>query len=218
MKILVTGATGLVGSAVLREAIRDVEIQEVTAIVRNTPVLDHPKIEYVFHQDFMDYHSLADRLKEADTLLWCLGISQTQVDKKQYVTITYDYVAACVKACLEHNPGIRFIFVSGDGADRNEKSRLIFKRTKGMAENFLLHSGLPHVIIVRPDAIRPRQKNPRAPFLYKLAYPFFPLVSLFNPSGIIWSDSLAKALLFLAKKGSQENTINNRELKKLGGE
>ena len=216
MKIIVTGATGMIGAEVLRQAIIYPGVEEVIAIVRNTPAFDHAKITYVFHNDFNDYGSLKTYFERADAIAWCLGISQTQVNRRQYEAITFDYVVACAATAVKTNPSIRFVFVSGDGADRTEKSRTIFKRIKGKAENALLASGLKQVFIVRPDAVRPRHKNNKAPFAYRLVYPLFPLVELLAPNKIIWSDVLARAILTIASDGNLENTIENAELRKLG--
>lgn len=216
MTIIVTGATGLIGTEVLRQAIIDEGIHEVIVLVRSEPEIKHPKIKVFLHQQFTDYQPVAEYFRKANALIWCLGISQTQVSKKKYEEITFDYTKACGDFCKEVNPSLRFVFVSGDGADRTEKSRTIFKRLKGKAENALLGSGLQQVIIARPDAVRPRHKNKKAPFLYKLVYPLFPLVEKLAPSKVIWSDVLAKALLKLAKEGYEKNTLENIELRELG--
>lgn len=215
MKILITGATGLIGAEVVRQALIDNEIDELILLIRNQQEIVHPKITTVIHKDFLDYASAGSYFAKADAVIWCLGISQTQVSKKQYEEITCGYLEACARYCTQINPGIKFIFVSGDGSDRTEKSRTLFKRIKGKAENLLLRSGLQHILIARPDAVRPRHKSKKAPFAYKLAYPFFPLVQLLAPDKIIWSDVLARALLIMAKKGAEKDTLENIELKAL---
>lgn len=216
MTILITGATGLIGAEVVRQAIIDNDIDEIILLVRNKPEPEHSKITVVLHNDFSNYSGLETCFRKADALIWCLGISQTQVSKKQYEVITYDYTRACIEFCKQSNPNIRFVFVSGDGADRTEKSRTIFRRLKGKAENTLFQSGLKNVFIARPDAVRPKHKNKRAPFLYKLVYPLFPLIEKLAPHKIIWSDVLAKALVHLAKIGYEKNTLENVELRVLG--
>jgi uncharacterized protein YbjT (DUF2867 family) len=215
MKIIITGATGMAGSEVIRQAIANDSIEEITALVRRPLEITHPKIKTVVHSDFLNYDTVAGHFKDADACIWCLGISQLQVTKKEYELITYDYTIAAAKAMLANNSGIHFIFLSGNGADRTEKSKVLFARLKGKTENSLLALGFKKLTIARPDAIWPKHKNKRAPLAYKLAFPFFPLVEKFTPSKIIGSVQLAKALLYLAKNPPAKTTYENIELRQL---
>ena len=165
----------------------------------------------------MNYDAVKENFRSCDACIWCLGKSQLQVSKLQLAVITYDYTIAAAKAMLEVNPSIHFVFLSGNGADRAEKSKVLFARLKGRAENALLQSGLKNITIARPDAIWPKHKHAGAPFAYKLAFPFYPLVEKFAPSKIIGSVQLAKALLWIAKNRGEKNTYENIELRKLGG-
>jgi uncharacterized protein YbjT (DUF2867 family) len=216
MKIIITGATGMAGAEVVRQAIADESINEIIALVRRPMEISHQKITTVIHQDFLNYEAVAHYFKDCDACIWCLGISQMQVSKQQYHVITYDYTIAAAKAMLAANPHIHFVFLSGNGADRSEKSKILFARLKGKAENTLFTLGFKKLTIARPDAIWPKHKNKNAPLAYKLAFPFFPLAEKFAPSKIIGSVQLAKALLYLAKNSGEKNTYENMELRLIG--
>ena len=216
MKIIVTGATGMAGSEVIRQAIADDTITEIIALARKPLDIANPKIKTVIHQDFLNYEAVQHHFKNCDACIWCLGKSQLQVSKLQLAVITYDYTVAAAKAMFAVNTSIHFVFLSGNGADRTEKSKVIFARLKGKTENALLQSGLKKITIARPDAIWPKHKHVGAPFAYKLAFPFYPLVEKLAPSKIIGSVQLAKALLWLAKNPGEKNTYENMELRKLG--
>ena len=110
MKIIVTGATGMAGAEVIRQAIADNDIHEIIALVRRPLAILHPKITTVIHQDFLNYDAVMDYFKDCDACIWCLGISQLQVSKEQYVVITYDYTIAAAKAMLAINPKYSFCF------------------------------------------------------------------------------------------------------------
>ena len=99
-KILVTGATGLAGAEVIRQAILDDGIESITALVRRSLTFSHPKLKTVLHQDFMDYSGVSGLFAEHHALVWCLGISQTQVNEKELGVITFDYTLAAAKAML----------------------------------------------------------------------------------------------------------------------
>lgn len=212
MKIIVTGATGMAGSEVIRQAIPDPQIDEVTAIVRRPMQLRDPKIREVIHENFLDYSGLEEVFKSNDACIWCLGISQTQVSKEMYVTITYEYAIAAAAAMLRSNPGINFVFLSGDGADNSEKSSTLFAKVKGKTENGLAKMSFKKLFFVRAGAIQPIHKNPRAPFIYKLLLPLFPLMKMLAPSKVITSVELARVMLFIAKNGYGKRTIENKEL------
>lgn len=217
MKIIVTGATGMAGSELIRQAVADADITEIVAMSRRPLDIQHSKITTLIHHDFLNYDLVKQHFTGCDACIWCLGKSQLQVTKAQLALITFDFTLAAAKTMLEVNPTIHFVFLSGNGADRNEKSKIPFARLKGMAENALLQSGLQQVTIARPDAIWPKHKHVGAPFAYKLAFPFYPLVERFAPSQIIGAVQLAKALLKLAKNPNGHQTYENVELRQLGG-
>ncbi len=218
MKIIVTGATGLVGAEVVREAIKNPQITAITAIVRSNLDLKDDKLKIITHQDFMNYDELKNEIKSADAMLWCLGISQTQVSKIEYEVITYDYTIAAAKAVQLFNPDCTFIFLSGEGADITEKSKTIFARVKGRAENELNKMQLKKLFIVRPAGIKPINKNPKTAFSNKLMIPFFPLFELLMPNFVISSVQLAKAMLHITLHSNENKLIKNIELKKIGSQ
>lgn len=215
MKIIVTGATGLVGAEVLRQAILDDDISEVTALVRKPIEVSHPKIKTIIHNDFLDYSGLEEVFKSNDAMVWALGISQTQVSKQQYEVITYDYTMAAATAIQKANPDMAFLFVSGGGADSTERSSTIFARVKGKTENTLIKLELKRLYCVRPAGIKPIHKNPNTSFLNKLFIPLFPIFEILMPNFVIASDKLAIAILRILKNGSDKIIIENKALKEL---
>jgi uncharacterized protein YbjT (DUF2867 family) len=215
MKIIVTGATGTVGAEVVRQAMIDDSITQIIAIVRNPPEMTHPKLKIIVHKDFLHYDSLLPLFAECDACLWCLGVSQTQVSKQQYMVITYEYTLAAAQAMLKANPRIKFLFVSGGGADSTEKSRTLFARVKGQTENALQRLAWKELIIARPGGIQPIHKDRNLAFAYKLFLPLFPIFRLLAPSKVITSVELAKALLYAVKRGTDKVILENIDLKKL---
>jgi len=216
MKIIVTGATGMVGAEVVRQAILDDDVLQVTCLVRKAGSLQHPKLKYIVHNNFLDYSGLGNLFREHDACIWALGVSQTQVGKEEYHRITYEYAITAGRAMLAANPGIIFLFVSGKGADSSEKSKTLFARVKGKTENELLRMNFKKLIIARPGAIRPVHKNKHAPLAYKLVLPLLPIVQFFSPGFVISSVDLALALIFLLKKaGPDKQLVDHRSLKKL---
>ncbi len=212
-KIIVTGATGLAGSEVVRQAILDEGISEITALVRRPLPIQHPKLKIVLHDNYRDYSSLSPLFAANDACVWCLGISQTQVTQDEYIKITYDYVVTAAQAMLSANPAITFVFLSGMGADSQEKSRTLFARVKGKAENNLKRLPFKKLFIARPGGIMPVHKKENPAFFERLTIPLMPLINLIAPAVMISSVDLAKAMLLLVKDGADKIILENLALK-----
>ena len=213
MKIIVTGATGLAGEELVRQAIADDKITSITAIVRKPMKLHSAKLNTIIHNNFMDYSGLEDLFKNSDAFCWCLGISQSQVSKPEYEIITYDYTIAAASKVAAVNPDMKFIFLSGAGADSSETSKTLFARIKGKTENRLKSMPLNKLFIVRPGGIKPIHKNPNTAFFNKVMYLFLPLFEIVWPSMVIGSDTLAKAMLWIAEQEPAMQTFENNDLK-----
>jgi uncharacterized protein YbjT (DUF2867 family) len=212
--IIVTGATGTAGSEVILEALNDSEISSVTAIVRRPLSIAHPKLKVIVHKDFMNYARLEDVFKQSEACVWCLGISQTLVTKEEYIHLTYDYALAAAKAMLNANPNITFLFLSGMGADSNEKSRTLFAWVKGKTENALKKLPFKHLYIVRPGGIVPSHPKPNSSFKEKIYGSVNKVFGVLLPSMSISSANLAKAMLNIVKKGSDLVIHENKDLQK----
>lgn len=215
MKILVTGATGTVGGDLIRAAIKDEQIETIVALSRKPLEFSHTKLKLVLHQNFMNYASVETEFQHINFVVWCLGVSQSQVSKEEYVKITYDYTINAAEFLRMVNPRAGFIFVSGEGANEEGKSTTLFGKTKGRAESQLLKMGFQALYIVRPGGIRPIHMNKHTAMVNKIMVPLYPIIELIAPSLMIRSDDLGNAILHLAKYGAEHNIIRNKELRVL---
>jgi uncharacterized protein YbjT (DUF2867 family) len=203
MKIIITGSTGTVGSELVRQAVADDDIEQVILLARNSSETKHPKIREVIHKNFLDYSGLESIFKEADACFWCLGISQATVNKEQYSVITYDYTIAAAKAMLAANPSITFMFLSGQGADSTEKSRVRFARVKGQTENALRAMSFKKLLIFRPGGINAVTKAKHLSRHKKFETLLVRTMKTLIPWSVVDTDVLAKAML---KSVKEENT------------
>jgi len=215
MKIIIFGATGTAGSEVVRQAIADTGISEIFVVVRKPLEFRHPKIQTIIHTNFLDYSEILPIFQKSDACIWCLGISQTKVTKEEYFIITYDYAEAAAKAMLSVNPEIAFAFLSGQGADSSEKSRVIFARVKGQTENALKSMPFRHYFIFRPAGIVPVAKQQNLPFMKRLEFGVLKFMAIILPVFTITTVQLAKAMLVLIKSDDQFKLLENKEIKEI---
>lgn len=215
MKVVVTGATGTVGSEVVRQAILDSDIEQVIVLGRRTAGFNNPKVKEIIHPNFLNYDGLEDIFRQSDACIWCLGISQSRVSKNDYFTITYEYAVAAARAMIAANPGIRFLFLSGEGADSSEKSRIRFARVKGQTENALRSMGIANLIIFRPGGINPVVRNPNESGYKRFEIAVVRLLRLFAPSKVVNTDVLAKAMLKSIKSRPPGLILSHRDIVEL---
>lgn len=211
MHVLIFGASGTAGSEVVRQAIADPEIDKITLVVRKPFGFHNSKVNVIIWQDFLNYNDLQPLFREVNACIWCLGISQTQVSKEDYVLITYDFVVAAAKSMLSVNPELAFVFLSGQGADSTEKSRVLFARVKGKAENALKSISFKYLYIFRPGVIVPMRKSPGRAWKYRLEK----LIEWIAPQNSITTAQLAKVMLQLVKNREQSVLLENREIRSI---
>lgn len=153
MKVIITGATGMVGKSVLLEAIKDDRVTEILLINRKPTGVEGPKITEILHTDFLDLSPIKEQLKGYDAVFHSMGVSAVGMKEEEYVRLTFDLTAHWAETLIELNPGIIFNYVSGAGTDSSEKGRQMWARVKGKTENFLLNRGFEDAYIFRPGGI-----------------------------------------------------------------
>ena len=138
MKVVLFGATGMVGQGVLRECLLDPEVESVLAVVRNASLPQHDKLREIVHQNISDLAAIEDRLSGYDACFFCLGVSSVGMKEDMYRRVTYDLTVSVAKTLANLTPTMTFIYVSGAGTDSTERGRLMWARVKGRTENALL--------------------------------------------------------------------------------
>ena len=194
-RVVVVGATGMVGGYALRYALEHPAVGAVTAIGRRKVGISHPKLNEVLHPDFADCSTLASPLTGQDAAVFCLGTYTGVVPEAQLRTITVDYTIEFARVLHGGSPGASFSFLSGNGADPTGQSRLPYARYKGEAEKALLAAGFPHVYIFRPAYIYPVEPRKEPGFSYRLLRGIYPAFRVLFPNQVIRADDLAHAMV-----------------------
>ena len=210
--VIITGATGMVGGYALDNCLSSDDVEKVTAIVRRPTGKEHHKLIEVIHEDFTDYSSIADHLRDQDVALFCIGVYTGTVPDDEFERITVDYTVEFVKALLENSGPVSFCFLSGAGADRKEKSRMIFARSKGRAENFLLRQDLKSLHIFRPGYIYPVEKRKEPNLTYRITRALWPVIKRVSPSMGVNSNDLGSVIADIGLHGGNKETYENRDI------
>jgi uncharacterized protein YbjT (DUF2867 family) len=194
-RLVIVGATGMVGGYALRYALAHPAVGRVTAIGRRKLGISHPKLDDVLHRDFADCSALAEALSGQDAAVFCLGVYSGAVSDAELRKITVDYSIEFARILRSSSPDGAFAFLSGSGADQTGRSRMAFARYKGEAEKALLGAGLPHTYLFRPAYIYPVEPRKEPNFSYRLLRGIYPAFRVLFPGQVIRADDLARAMV-----------------------
>ncbi len=211
--VILTGATGMIGSIVLQHCLDSNEIAKVTSIVRRQSGLQHPKLIEIIHSDFLDFSKIKNHFKNQDIAYFCLGVYTGAVPDAKFKEITFEYTKVFADLLKQCSPNVSFLFLSGAGADLTEKSRVSFARYKGMAENHLLSVNFKQLNIFRPGYIYPVNKRKEPNFAYRvfrLLYPFLKNIAGKNSS--ITSVELGKAMFESGFRMPEKVLLENKDI------
>jgi len=204
MKVLVFGATGMVGQGVLMESLRDPDVELVATIGRTATGVHNSKLKEIIHTDFNEYTSIASQLTGLDACFFCLGVSSAGMTEAGYRRITYDFTLAAAEELSRVNPGMTFLYVSGAGTDSSEHGRTMWARVKGQTENALLRLPLS-AYMFRPGVIVPldgiRSKTRAYRILYSILGPLLPLLRHMFPKSVVTTREIGLAMLSVARHG-----------------
>lgn len=214
-KVLLTGATGMVGGIVLQTCLASAEIAQVTSLVRRSSGIAHPKLKEVIHDDFSNYTGLEAHFEEIDAAYFCIGVYTGQVPNDQFKVITVDFTLAFADALKTHSPEATLCFLSGAGADPKEKSRTAFARYKGIAENYLLSKGFSQLYIFRPAYIYPVTPRKEPNLMYRVSRKLYPVLKAIYPAATITSVQLGQAMFQAGLTGAEQTILENEEIKKI---
>jgi uncharacterized protein YbjT (DUF2867 family) len=215
-RLVIMGASGMVGGYALRVALDSSAVKSVTSIGRKNLGISHPKLKEVLHQNFADCSALADALLGQDAAVYCLGTYTGSVSDAELRAITADYTIEFARVLRNSSPNSAFSFLSGNGADPTGRSRFAFARYKGEAEKALLASGFPRVYLFRPAYIYPVQPRKEPTFSYRLLRAVYPMLRLLFPNQVIRADDLGWAMVDVVLRQTQERqdlVFENRDIR-----
>jgi uncharacterized protein YbjT (DUF2867 family) len=220
VKVLIFGATGMVGQGVLRECLQAGDVELVQAVGRTPSGQPHPKLRDLVHADLFSIESVGDQLAGFDACFFCVGVTSSGMNEKKYTHITYDMTMAVANTLAPRNPSMVFVYVSGAGADSSGTSKTMWERVRGQLENALLKLPFRGVYIFRPGMIQPmdgiKSKTAAYRLFYSLTKPLLPLMRKALPHLVLTTRQVGQAMLTVVRHGAPKRVLESADIAALG--
>ncbi len=222
MRVVLFGATGMVGSGVLLECIDSPRVGSMLVIGRTRTGMSHPKIRELLHADFLDFDSIRGEFAGADACFFCLGVSSVGMKEPEYRRLTHDVTLAAANAMLAVSPQLTFIYVSGDGTDSTEHGRTMWARVKGKTENDLFAMPLKAAYMFRPGYIQPLRGVRSKTRIYQAIYnglgSLYPLFNRIIPKRVTTTVNVGRAMIEVGAEGYPRRILGSSDINFLAGD
>ena len=215
MKIILTGATGMVGEGVLMECIQNPKVSEILIVGRRKYDVDHPKVKQLLVPDFLKIENFSNDLKGYDACFFCAGISSVGMSEEKYTVITYDTTMVFAKTLLKENPNMVFNFVSGRSTDSTEKGKIMWARVKGKTENDLQKLGFRGEYNFRPALMIPFKNQKSAKPIFKIMANVLKYVM---PKATLTLKQVGEAMINLVEKPYPKTILEVEDIRKAANE
>jgi uncharacterized protein YbjT (DUF2867 family) len=215
MKVILFGATGMVGQGALRQCLIDPRVEAVLAIGRTDAGVIDPKLRSMVRADLFDLSDVESELDGYDACLFCVGVSSVGMSEPEYRRITLDLTVSVAKTLARVRPGMRFLYISGAGTDSTEHGRSMWARVKGQTENELLRMPLD-AYALRPGFIQPMHGVRSKTRLYRAAYaitsPLYPVLRRAFPRAVTSNETLGRAMVTIAAQGAEKHVLETADI------
>jgi uncharacterized protein YbjT (DUF2867 family) len=219
MKVILFGATGMVGQGVLRECLLDADVDNVLAVGRSPTGQRHGKLLEIVQQDFLNYSAIESQLRGYDACFFCLGVSSVGMSEERYRHLTYDITLAAAKTLARLNPGMVFVYVTGRGTDSTEQGGLMWARVKGKTENDLLKLPFKAAYMFRPAGIQPlhgiRSKTAWVQGIYVATAPLLSLLNRVAPKYMTSTEQVGRAMIKVAREGYPRPVLESDDINRI---
>ena len=215
LKVIITGATGMVGEGVLQQALNSPEVEQVLVINRKPCGVSHPKLKEIIHKDFLDLSPIASQLNGYDACFFCLGISSVGMKEPEYTSMTYDLTLHMAGILAKQNPDMTFIYVSGAGTDSSEKGNLMWARVKGKTENDLMKLPFKKVYAFRPGFMKAAPDAKNTPKIYRYFEWTYPVLKALAPGMASTLADVGQAMIKAVTQGYEKQVLEVKDINAL---
>jgi nucleoside-diphosphate-sugar epimerase len=210
IKVMITGATGMVGEGVLFECLQNTRVSEVLIVNRRHYAMQHSKLKELIVPDFLKLNEFAESIKGYDACFFCAGVSSVGMKEDKYTHLTYDTTLAFARALAAVNSNMTFTYVSGSHTDSSEQGRLMWARVKGKTENDLLKLPFKAVYNFRPGAMSPFAEQKNWKTIYKV---IVKVINAIAPKKVISMHELGKAMINVSTTGYSKKVLEIPDIK-----
>lgn len=212
IKVIITGATGMVGEGVLHEALQHPAVESVLVINRKSCGVTHPKLTEIIHADFFDLSAIEPQLSGYSACFFCLGVSSVGVKEPEYTKVTYDLTIGFAKTLSRLNPDMTICYVSGSGTDSTEKGKMMWARVKGKTENDLMKLPFKAAYNFRPPFMLPTDGLKNVLPWYKYVTWLYPVCRPLFPSYFITLRELGLAMIGSVLWGYEKKVLEANDI------
>jgi len=204
MKVLLFGATGMIGRGVLLECLREPSVEAVVTWGRAATGMHDSKLHEMLHTSLLDYSGVENDLAGLDARFFCLGVASTGMKEADYVRVTYDITMTAAEALCCVNPGMRFT-LSPARARTPQRKKAQCGRASRDVPRMRSYACPFRSYMIRPGFIRPldgiRSKTPLYRTIYPVLGPILRLLSRAMPDLVLTTRQIGRAMLTVANHG-----------------
>ncbi len=219
MKVILFGATGMVGQGVLRECLLAPDVERVLAVGRKPTGQRHDKLREIVTGDLFELGPHGAELNGFDACFFCLGPSSAGMSESAYRRVTKDLTLSVAELLARLDPGMTFVYVSGAGTDSTERGRSMWARVKGETENALLRLPFKAAYMFRPAYIQPVHGITSRTRWYRVAYavvgPLYPVWKAIFPRWVTTTERIGRAMLAAARRGAPKPVLETPDINAL---
>jgi uncharacterized protein YbjT (DUF2867 family) len=206
LRVIVTGATGMVGEGVLHVCLNHPHVEQVLIINRKPSGVTHSKLKEILHGDFFNLASVENQLTNLDACFFCLGVSSVGMKEDEYYKLTYTLTTTFARALAKQNQNLTFCYVSGASTDSTEKGKSMWARVKGKTENDLMKI-FKNTYNFRPGVMVPIKGMKNTLGFYKYLGWMIPIIRMLSPRFVCNLEDVGNAMINAAAKGYEKQIL-----------
>lgn len=212
IRVIVTGATGMVGEGVLNECLNHPMVEAVLIVNRKPSGFTHAKLKEVLHGDFFDLSAIEEQLVGYNACYFCLGVSSVGMKEPEYTKLTYDLTLNFAKTLSRLNSDMTFTYISGAGTDSTEQGKTMWARVKGKTENDLAKLPFKQEFNFRPGLMKAAPGARNTPKLYNYLGWLYPFLHLLFPNSSCLLSEVGQAMINVTLRGFDKNILEVRDI------